>query len=1294
MQRLTICHVTCSLLATPFLAVVSGQTGGIPEAARKEAAAILQAASFQGGLIVHLAGDSASALEISAALASAGSSNVVHALTSDPSLVEPGRRRFDDLRLASRCFADSLKGRTLPHIDHLATLIVADAAEAIPDKELLRVLSPGGRLCARRDGVWTATAKPWPPDMDEWTHYLHGAGGNPVSNDKLVGPPKHLQWTAGPTYLRHHDHLSGLSAMVSARGRLFYLIDLGPRWSVQMPPEWTLIARDAFNGVVLWEKPVPQWHPHLWPLKRGPSQVMRRMVADGDRLYVTLGTGAPVSVLDAATGNELATLAGTAGTEELIISGGVLFAMVNPGRDAYQAMPTDSVEAIRSAGRDWNWDEKPRRIVAVDLASGATLWAIDTTLIPGALAAASGRLCYHDGERISCVGARDGRQLWISEPIARWKPMHVLFAASLVLHDGVVLFAGGEAMDPLRGGKDTMTALDAGTGKKLWTAPHPESGYASAEDLMVINGLVWCGATTNSRSSGILTGRDPRTGEVRAEFPPDDWQPHMSHHRCHRAKATSNYLLMSRTGIEFVDLEAKHWIPHHWVRGSCNYGIMPANGLVYAPPHSCACYLLAKLNGLNALAPARSVEPEAPSEEPESKRLEPGPVFQSSTLQAPSSKLDWPTLRGDAARSGSSAGAVSPDLKLSWRAEVGGKLSSPVVAAGKVFVTSIDRGLLVAIDAVSGHTAWQFAAGGRIDSPPTVWRGRVCFGSADGHVYALRAGDGALAWRFRAAPADQRHMAADQIESVWPVSGNVLIRETQTASGRPELWCVAGRNMWLDGGMRLLRLDPETGEKLSETVLDDRFPGSEDNLQKDIKWPNLPVALPDVLSFDGRHVYMRSQAFAADGTRTEVTAPRDHTEQRGETAHLFSPTGLLDDSWWHRTYWIYGRSYTSGAGGWSLAAEHAPAGRILTIDDDSIYGFGRLPRQVRGTPNSYQLFACPKVPDVVPAGPMPAKNRTPATIGSLRPSRIEHRWTRSIPFLARAMVLAGDSLVIAGPPVSSDETEAYLQYGEAKIQERMRTETEAFEGRQDSCILGISKMDGAARWAFRLDSSPVFDGLAAAQDALFLSMLDGSVVRLGATGGTPLSPAPDIHTSSLPEPATAGFVETTAHRDFQHLKDVQIKPCELGHYLIAAKGKTGYALKQLPEPVTGKASFSIRIRARPGQPADTPGNGFLVFGSAPSPESLVSCGFRLSGPSLSIQQGSGAKAQSVRVEARANEVVELRVTVDLAERRITASLGAQTVEAPLTLPLDAIGWVGPSVSTVDAEFGPVVIENL
>ena len=91
---------------------------------------------------------------------------------------------------------------------------------------------------------------------------------------------------------------------------------------------------------------------------------------------------------------------------------------------------------------------------------------------------------------------------------------------------------------------------------------------------------------------------------MKVQFKPDV-DTHWFHHRCYRAKATEKYLLTSRTGIEFVDYRKESWDINHWVRGACLYGVMPANGMIYAPQHPCACYLESKLSGLCALAPER-----------------------------------------------------------------------------------------------------------------------------------------------------------------------------------------------------------------------------------------------------------------------------------------------------------------------------------------------------------------------------------------------------------------------------------------------------------------------------------------------------------------------------------------------------------------------------------------------------------------------------------------------------------------------------------------------------------------
>ena len=50
--------------------------------------------------------------------------------------------------------------------------------------------------------------------------------------------------------------MSSVSACVSGDGKVFYIFDEGSTYSPYLPCRWTLIARDAFNGVVLWKQPI------------------------------------------------------------------------------------------------------------------------------------------------------------------------------------------------------------------------------------------------------------------------------------------------------------------------------------------------------------------------------------------------------------------------------------------------------------------------------------------------------------------------------------------------------------------------------------------------------------------------------------------------------------------------------------------------------------------------------------------------------------------------------------------------------------------------------------------------------------------------------------------------------------------------------------------------------------------------------------------------------------------------------------------------------------------------------
>jgi outer membrane protein assembly factor BamB len=707
-------------------------------------------------------------------------------------------------------------------------------------------------------------------------------------------------------------------------------------------------------------------------------------VAFGERVYATLGIDAPVTALDAATGKTIRTYRGTKGTEEVILSKGVLFLLVNKQAEKPEFT---NMKKINQAYRAKFWDEKPRQIMAIEADSGDVLWTSERIVLPVTLAADERGVFFHDSRSVVCLDRNTGDELWSSKPVDWAGEILSFYAPILVVYKGVVLFSGGETAGLQTGswymsGKDTMTALSAENGEVLWTAYHPPSGYRSPEDLLVANGLVWTGETTSGRAVGVFTGRDPFTGEIKQEFPPDV-KTYWFHHRCYRGKGTDNYLLMSRTGIEFIDVRSEKWIPHHWVRGACLYGVMPANGMIYNPPHPCACYLESKLYGFNAVAPAMD-RPRVPKSAEKMPRLEKGPAF-NRYISSRASKDKWPTYRHDTERSGRTSTNVPVALKRAWRADIGGKLTSPVVAEGKVFVASVDTHTIYAIDAESGERLWHYTTGGRVDSPPTIYEGRVLFGSADGYVYCLAAKDGALVWRFRAAPMNQRMMSFEQLESVWPVHGSVLVQNGV-------LYCPAGRSMFLDGGVHFWRLEPKTGKALSHTVLNNRERETGRDIQSYVSWLNMPVAMPDILSSDGRLVYMRSQSFDLDGKRLPLKAmPAGADADKGAPpatqditqAHLFSPTGFLDDSGWHRTYWMYGSKFVSGWCGYYLAGKAAPAGKILVFDNEKVYGFGRKPQYYRWTtPIEHQLFAADK------SSPMSLSRRTGLSTKNTGPSLI------------------------------------------------------------------------------------------------------------------------------------------------------------------------------------------------------------------------------------------------------------------------------------------------------------------
>lgn len=1075
-----------------------------------------------------------------------------------------------------------------------------------------------------------------------------------------------------------------MSATVSANGRVYYIVDDAPLAFIRFSGQWKLVARDAFNGVLLWEYPIASWNDHLRHFRSGPAHLPRRLAAVGDTVYVTAGLAGPVLAIAGETGETIREFRGSERTEEIIVSAGVLYLAVGTS------------EASRRGGGLYRRGEPEptefRNIVAINANSGSVLWKRDCSaeqILPLTMAVKGDRLYFQSTAAIVCLNAHSGSDLWRAPRATPGRRMG-FSAPTLVATEEVVLCAdrdtGKSVQDApstgkiewgvhgwnekgfARKGKSALRAYSAEDGRELWSVQCRE-GYNSPVDVFVIKGIVWVGPG--------FRGYDLKTGKPVAKIDTKAPRLGMGHHRCYRDKASERFIFTGRSGIEVLSLAEKRWLSNNsWVRGTCQYGIMPANGLLYAPPDACACFLTVKAPGFFAVAPQKRKTGRMPF--PEQPVLERGPAY-GKELKGSVKPGDWPMYRHDAGRTGAASGPLPDFPTLRWSVSIGGRLTQPAVVDGTVFVASVDAHTVHAFSAADGRELWRYTAGGRIDSTPTVHDGSVLFGAADGWITCLGAEDGALVWRFRAAPEARLVNAYGQLESTWPVHGAVLVQ-------KDTVYATAGRSSYLDGGIVLYRLDPRTGKQFSRTLLYHLDPETGKQLVPEARF-NMEGTTADILSGDGENVFLKYFTFDRDGKRIESDKDR-----------LFAIAGFLGEEWFVRSYWIIGREIGAGWGGWANAANRYPAGRILSFNKSMIYGYGR--RKVSGGPvghraDAYHLFATPA------GGTDGQADRK----GKKRPTKPLPTWVDTDALTVRAMVLGGDRLAVAGPVdlgVRMEDELAFKNEAEALA---------AFEGQKGIYLRTCRASDGRRLSECKLDAVPAFDGMSAADGHLYLALKDGTVVCFGRGKGEPL---PESASASVGKPKPEPVKKTTRRNtpkasgpppklsgadrsaDFAHVEAEAVLQSAAGYRLASGKGKTGLALKALGRPLRKGAVFKVTI-----QPAAGFGrpwfheNGYVAFGDGATDTALVKCGMKFIVETAVILLGGarGSTAASARLLVDTSKPVSIEVTADLEAQTVTMRIKGKTLEAPLTRPLKSITHVGFCTTNAVSDFSAVEIKG-
>jgi hypothetical protein len=176
---------------------------------------------------------------------------------------------------------------------------------------------------------------------------------------------------------------------------------------------------------------------------------------------------------------------------------------------------------------------------------------------------------------------------------------------------------------------------------------------------------------------------------------------------------------------------------------------------------------------------------------------------------------DWPMWRHDPGRTAASKAVVPKNLELRWTRSLPPNSPAykderlqfdrgyePIVLGKRMFVASAYDNSVTALNTDTGAELWKFYSDGPVRFAPVGGKGRILFGSDDGHFYCLKASTGELVWKFKAVPSDRQVLGNGRLISVWPVRGGPVLKDDK-------VYFAAG--VWPLEGVFVYCLDATTG---------------------------------------------------------------------------------------------------------------------------------------------------------------------------------------------------------------------------------------------------------------------------------------------------------------------------------------------------------------------------------------------------------------------------------------------------------------------------------------------------
>jgi len=580
---------------------------------------------------------------------------------NNPSVLQTAR---ENLRaaglLGSRVVVEPWDISDLPL--YFANLIVSDellttGKVQVTREQLERVLRPaGGTIVAGRPGdggalQWWTFQRPKLEQAGSWTHEYGNPQNTACSEDQLAKGPLGVLWFGEPGPMSMVERHARAQSPVSIDGRMF------------VQGEELILAVDAYNGTLLWERKIP-------------GAVRPRVDVDGGNLALT-EEGLYVAAYDRCLRLDPATGATVRGYDLpdaasasyrwgcVAIDRNILFGIrAEPAKQPYGAQlramyaePNDNVRwAYTQSRAKWQavanyplWENyNPERgsvtgrvmggdmVFAVNPETGSTLWT-------------------HPGKRIGnlTLSVGDGKVFFADSNVTDELSKQALDERRDLIGKGLyeetasMKKAGTYTPSDIR----VVVALDAASGKKLWEKAVDFTGccgdamgsahqsdvllffgcvgnhdaWRFQEDQLAYRRIVAMSASTgeilwsrpvNYRTRPVVMGDkiiiepracELRTGKIQTRVDPITgqqvpWEFLRPGHTCAITSAAPNALFYRSSCVAFYDLARDGGVAlFGGIRPGCWINMIPANGLVLVPEASVGCTCSYPLRGSFAL---------------------------------------------------------------------------------------------------------------------------------------------------------------------------------------------------------------------------------------------------------------------------------------------------------------------------------------------------------------------------------------------------------------------------------------------------------------------------------------------------------------------------------------------------------------------------------------------------------------------------------------------------------------------------------------------------------------------